>query len=92
MSQGQYPPSASTTEDIVASRELFRGGMLMHVEYVRDPVTRATSCYVLPVVHVDQSARVSELDAQVQHVLAYHRARDISFVDVFCQGSLHPVT
>jgi hypothetical protein len=97
---GQYPPSASTIGDIVTSRELFRSGMLMHVEYVRDPLTGVTGCYALPVVrHVSEHATqpreehcVPALDAQVKHVIDYHRAREISFVDVFYQGSLHPVT
>jgi len=82
--------------DIVACQALFRGDVLMHVEFARD-----SDCYVLPVLrHVigdaaprDNSAHViPTLDAKVSHVIDYHRQRGISFVDVFYQGALHPVT
>lgn len=87
-------------------RELFRGDMLMHVEFVREsnslPGSASKSgCYVLPVIrHVltdaqsrDELAQaIPVLDAKVRHVIEYHRARQISFVDVFYQGQLHPVT
>jgi hypothetical protein len=67
---------------------------------------REIGCYVLPVVtcdsHVpgtesraDSTARhvaLQQLSANVSHVIEYHRQRDISFMDVFYQGSLHPVT
>lgn len=94
-------------QDIVTCRELFRGDMLMHVEFVRESDSLPGSmpksgCYVLPVIrHVlDDSAQsrdelaqaIPALDAKVRHVIEYHRARQISFVDVFYQGQLHPVT
>ncbi len=59
--------------------------------------------YVLPVIrHVisdteqardEQLKQVTPLlDAKISHVIEYHRSRQISFVDVFNQGQLQPVT